>query len=187
MLIDSHLRRIPMTKEEFLRRAEDATQSLRDWEDGVAIQMGPAHSRHGFFGSRLMNCIHDHLKSRHAGKVWTELFVDFGPKTYGVDLAVLFSEHLGRDVDGRIYGCPDIIVEVLSPDSAVRDRVDKFEAYYGFGVPWYWIGDAEAGIIEEYRHTPDGYIRASVGTLECPFEPKALPGLIVPIDDLLNL
>ncbi|MHB2017412.1 MAG: Uma2 family endonuclease [Candidatus Xenobia bacterium] len=185
MLMRPRVERIAMSKEEFLRRADRLEEGLRDWEEGVAIRGMVAHSRHGYFIAEL----YGFLKTRRGngvGKVRQEVFVDFGSRTFGADLAVLFPDHVDRLQKGRIQGCPDIVVEVLSEDSVDRDRTDKFDAYWRAGVPWYWIGDPEFGILEEYQHTAQGYVRTASGNLERPFQPLALPGLQVPLDALLE-
>jgi Uma2 family endonuclease len=49
-----------------------------------------------------------------------------------------------------IYGPPDLVVELLSPNSAKRDRVMKLKSYAHLGVPEYWIADYEHQTIEQY-------------------------------------
>ena len=181
-----HVERIAMPKEEFFRLSTDRENCLVDWEDGVAIKMTPAHSRHGLFILRLCNLMGNALSPDTKGQLWLEVFVDFGSKSYGADIAVLFTEHLDRHVNGRILGVPDLVVEVVSDDSAVRDRTDKFSGYWSFGVPWYWIGDPMGGSIEEYKHTADGYLRTASGTVDSPFASHALPGLIVDLSLLMK-
>lgn len=186
MLTGPHIERVPMSKAEYFHLAADRDNCLVDWEEGVAVKMTPAHSRHGLFILRLCNLMGDVLSVGAKGQLWVEVFVDFGSKIYGEDIAVLFSEHLDRHVEGLISGVPDIVVEVVSEDSVVRDRTDKFSAYCKFGVPWYWIGDPIGPSIEEYKHTPEGYLRTTSGTLETPFTPRALPGLIVDLNALMK-
>lgn len=41
--------------------------------------------------------------------------------------------------EGRIYGHPDLIVEVLSPSNPEQDTVVKRAAYARAGVPEYWM------------------------------------------------
>jgi Uma2 family endonuclease len=114
------------------------------------------------------------------------VFVDFGAVTYGVDLAVLLAENVERLADGRIHGSPDLILEVLSDSSVDRDRVEKFDAYRRYEVPWYWIGDPVAGTLEEYQWTPAGYLRTASGTLTRPFAPQAFSDLVLNLTDLME-
>jgi Uma2 family endonuclease len=45
-------------------------------------------------------------------------------------------------LDGKsCNGAPDLVIEILSPSTANRDRLDKFNAYLRAGVREYWIVD----------------------------------------------
>ncbi|MBC7082824.1 MAG: Uma2 family endonuclease [Firmicutes bacterium] len=48
-----------------------------------------------------------------------------------------------------IFGAPDLVVEVLSPSNAKRDRSEKIPRYCRFGVPHIWILDPEMRVLEE--------------------------------------
>lgn len=48
----------------------------------------------------------------------------------------------------RIEGAPDLLVEVVSPGTARRDRTEKLKLYAESGVSEYWIVDAEERQIE---------------------------------------
>lgn len=52
--------------------------------------------------------------------------------------------------DGRWHGAPDLIVEVLSPATAARDRGAKFRLYESHGVRQYWLVDPIARYLEVY-------------------------------------
>ena len=54
--------------------------------------------------------------------------------------------HLMRE--RGIEGPPDLVIEILSPSTAARDRGVKLERYRHFGVPEYWIVDLEARAVE---------------------------------------
>ena len=49
-----------------------------------------------------------------------------------------------------IYGVPDLIVEILSPSTATRDKLNKRELYERFGVKEYWIVDPSNKSVEVY-------------------------------------
>jgi Uma2 family endonuclease len=50
-----------------------------------------------------------------------------------------------------IEGPPDLVVEILSPATAHRDRGIKLERYRHFLVPEYWIVDMDARTLEVWR------------------------------------
>lgn len=49
-----------------------------------------------------------------------------------------------------VVGPPDLVIEIISPNSAKRDRVMKKESYARFGVPEYWIVDPSNLTVEQY-------------------------------------
>ena len=58
---------------------------------------------------------------------------------------VLLNDHLERLTTTRLTGPADIIVEVVSEESVVRDLEDKLEEYAALGVPEYWIVESREG------------------------------------------
>lgn len=51
----------------------------------------------------------------------------------------------------RVVGAPSLVVEVLSPSTAARDRGKKLRAYAAAGVGEYWIVDVMGRHVEVYR------------------------------------
>lgn len=64
-----------------------------------------------------------------------------------------------------VFGAPDLVVEVLSPSSAIRDRGKKKDAYEKYGVREYWIVDPVSKTIERYLRKDDALEIAAVHTL----------------------
>lgn len=52
--------------------------------------------------------------------------------------------------DMGVQGAPDLVIEVLSPNSRKHDTFIKFNLYQYYGVKEYWIIDAEAEVIYQY-------------------------------------
>ena len=61
------------------------------------------------------------------------------------DIAFIASDNLVHLDGKRFTGAPDLIIEVVSTESAHRDRVDKFDEYEAAGVKEYWIWDNRPG------------------------------------------
>jgi Uma2 family endonuclease len=66
------------------------------------------------------------------------------------DITFIRSERISVHSLQIFEGAPDLIVEVLSPESVRRDRVTKFTAYEAAGVTEYWIVNPNARIVEVY-------------------------------------
>lgn len=54
---------------------------------------------------------------------------------------------------------PDWVCEVLSPSTALRDRRDKAALYLEAGVPWYWLVDTRARLLEAFEATGGRWLR----------------------------
>lgn len=76
------------------------------------------------------------------------------------DLMIVLSEHADRVSPSRLLGPPDLVVEILSPATAERDRSLKLKLYELYRVPEYWIVDLDNQSVSRYRST------AGVGVYE---------------------
>ncbi|MBM4321171.1 MAG: Uma2 family endonuclease [Deltaproteobacteria bacterium] len=57
---------------------------------------------------------------------------------------------------------PDWVCEVLSPGTAVRDRMRKMRIYARHGVPHTWLVDPEARMLETYRLSDGHWLQLEV-------------------------
>ncbi|HEY6880954.1 MAG TPA: Uma2 family endonuclease [Polyangiales bacterium] len=82
--------------------------------------------------------------------IFVEVDVAFGPhEVVRPDLAGWRQERLPRPGSVRpIEVVPDWACEVISPSSAARDRVRKRNLYAQVGIPYYWLIDPEARLLE---------------------------------------
>lgn len=61
--------------------------------------------------------------------------------------------------ESHLKGAPELVVEVLSPSTARRDRTEKFDLYERHGVGEYWIIDPRDKLVEVYFQTDLGFRR----------------------------
>lgn len=66
------------------------------------------------------------------------------------DITFIKTERINAQSRQIFAGAPDLIIEVLSPESIRRDRVIKFTAYEAAGVAEYWIVNPHARTVEVY-------------------------------------
>ena len=138
------------------------------WEliDGIAYAMAPAPSDfHQSISRDILLQIGGFLRGKKC-KVFHapyDVRLNAGTKDNTVvqpDLLVICDQSK-RDGKGCV-GAPDMIVEILSPSTATRDRLLKFEKYRQAGVREYWIVDPEtkmvsAHILKDGEYTTNVY------------------------------
>ena len=73
------------------------------------------------------------------------------------DIVMLHRDRLSIISKRGIEGPPDLVVEVLSPFSARRDRQQKIHAYARYHIPEYWIVDISNGLLEQYLMVNEKY------------------------------
>lgn len=71
------------------------------------------------------------------------------------DVVFVRREREGIISDRGVEAAPDLVVEVLSRSTADRDRGVKRQRYAWFGVPEYWVVDADARQVEVFRMLDD--------------------------------
>ncbi len=74
-----------------------------------------------------------------------------------------------------VRGAPDLVIEVISPSTAVHDQVLKLGLYDQAGVKEYWIVDGENRSIVVYRRSQEGFAPSRIGVGEH-LESRVLPG-----------
>jgi Uma2 family endonuclease len=73
------------------------------------------------------------------------------------DLLVILAARKSIVAPKKIIGPPDLIVEILSESTGIKDRKLKLDLYQKAGVPEYWLVDPESQQIEVYRLKVDRY------------------------------
>jgi Uma2 family endonuclease len=100
------------------------------------------------------------------------------------DYVVVLQNNVGIIRGGRIRGVPDLIVEVLSPDSVAYDQGVKLEAYERAGAPEYAVIDPAAWTLSHYRLSEGEYDKPQVFTENDTITFAALPSITVLIAQL---
>ncbi|ALX50032.1 Uma2 family endonuclease [Lentibacillus amyloliquefaciens] len=73
------------------------------------------------------------------------------------DLVLIHRKRLNILSNRGVIGPPDLVVEILSPSTLKRDKIDKLNTYANFGIPEYWIVEPKVGTLEQYSLHDDQY------------------------------
>jgi Uma2 family endonuclease len=135
-----------MSYEEWL--AWEHEGSLTEWVNGeVVTHMGVLleHQRIVDFLNRLLGFF---VEFYQLGCVISApMVMRISPNGNGrePDLFFVSAERVGNIASRQLEGPADIVIEVVSAESVIRDRIEKFEEYQDGGVREYWIIDSRAG------------------------------------------
>ncbi len=89
---------------------------------------------------------------------------------------------------GNIIEPPDLVLEILSPDSLRRDKIAKRSSYAKFGVPEYWIVDPDSATLEQFSLSDSGaYALAETYTGDEQITSERLPCVSFSMDDVMRL
>jgi Uma2 family endonuclease len=102
------------------------------------------------------------------------------------DLVWVSAHSICRREVNRLVGAPDLVVEILSPGTAKRDRTTKFDLYEKHGTREYWIIDPEYQQIEVWRRGANGFERQGVYGTGDTFASAALGGAQVVVSPIFS-
>jgi Uma2 family endonuclease len=110
--------------------------------------------RHQRISMRLMIALAKIVEEGRLGEVFhAPLGVEFPATGEGVqpDLLFVSNERRGILAPEWLKGAPDLVVEITSSVTAVRDRSIKLDLYERRGVSEYWIVDPHQDAVEVWR------------------------------------
>ena len=117
---------------------------------GKIVAMSPRPTfNHNRVASRIYWMFESHLRGRRCTAIadGTDLYLTDEDRFVPDMMVVCDREKIQED---GVHGAPDLVVEVLSPSTAKRDRVDKKAVYERCGVREYWLVDPKNRTIEQY-------------------------------------
>jgi len=149
--------RLRMTEEEFVAWCDEDTKA--EWVDGEVIVPSPANLRHVDLAGFLNLILRLFVTSSGLGAVYgPELQVRFASlhRRRVPDLLFVSPERMNILKNTEVDGAPDLIIEIVSPDSLARDWREKYLEYEVAGVREYWVIDPMAQRVEGYALGTDG-------------------------------
>jgi Uma2 family endonuclease len=133
-----------MSYEDFLAWTDDKTYA--EWVDGEIELMSSVADAHQDIAGFLAALLRLRAEELQAGRVLTAPFqMRLTAIARGREPDVMFvaSERLDRITRTFLDGPAELAIEIVSPESALRDRGAKYGEYETAGVREYWIIDPD--------------------------------------------
>jgi Uma2 family endonuclease len=176
------------TLEEFWELPDPPDRSKLELIAGVLYMSPPPEYTHDDIVSRLVPLLTAHLSATGAGgrlylpraAIWT------GARTYLEPDLFYVSAELAARLDPARRTTADLVVEVISPGSAIYDRNTKADTYGALGVRELWLIDDAAETLEVRRQTGDGFGEGLIFRKGERASSDVFPGLQLPVESLFG-
>lgn len=185
-----------MTLEEFLQWTDEDVWA--EWIEGEVRFLSPVSDQHADLNDFLRSILRMFVERHRAGIVRGEPFVVRLPVpnvVYSPDVFFLSESrrHLMRPT--YLDGAPDLVVEIVSPESQLRDKQEKLQNYQKAGVCEYWLIDPAEQVMRVYTLGEDGLYHPLQPDREGRYHSTVLSGFWVreswlwqrPLPDLLDV
>ena len=133
--------------------------------DGIAYAMSPApRRRHQEIAGEMFRQAANALQKKPCYVYDAPFDVKLSPDTDDdaptvVQPDITITCDRSKLTEQGMTGPPDLVIEIVSPESGLIDRRRKFDLYERFGVTEYWIVDHDERVVEVYRLDDGGSYR----------------------------
>jgi Uma2 family endonuclease len=166
-----------MSYEEFLAWCDEDTRA--EWVDGEVVIMSPASDPHQNLADFLIAVLRIFVETRDLGWVRSAPFqmrLERIARGREPDILFVRKERMNLVQPTYLDGPADLVIEITSPESLLRDRGEKFAEYELAGVPEYWLLDPQRKRADFYLLGPDGRYRLAAVDEEGMYRSQVLQG-----------
>lgn len=167
-----------LTYSEFLEQADEDIRA--EWVNGTVESMSPASRFHQFLARFLTNILQYYVEVKNLGEIIPAPFQMKIITGREPDILFVAKENLSRLQDTYLDGPADLAIEILSPESRVRDRGTKFYEYEQAGVKEFWLLD-HARQQSEFYWLEDGIYKPVLPT-DGVYTSKVIEGLWLKVE-----
>jgi Uma2 family endonuclease len=137
------------TYEDYLKTPENERYELIEGELIMTPSPVPKHQR---ISGKIEFELRKYVRENNLGEVFDapcDVVLD-NENVVQPDIMFIAKDRLHIIGEKNIQGAPDLVIEIISEDSAYRDMVQKKKLYARFDVKEYWIVIPEEELIEIY-------------------------------------
>ena len=157
--------------------------------DGEMIRKSAPTPMHQRISRKVMVIIDRFISEKKTGEIFQspiDVYLDEYNKPQP-DLVFVSESKKAIITNDGIVGVPDLIVEIISPTSIIRDRIEKKALYERMSVPEFWLIDPQYAAIEIYTLQNNRYELLSAATiLEGELKSSLFEGLAINLKDIFS-
>lgn len=173
-----------LTYEEFLREYEG---QYAEFVDGEVIKDMSVTEKHDFLTNFLITILTFYVSTKKLGRICSQPYqmkMTLNGKIKGREPDIFFIalENTDRIKEKFLEGAADLVIEIISPESVVRDTEDKFEEYETAGVKEYWLINPNRRTANFYGYDEKGKYKMLPISAEGKFESLVIEGLWLKVD-----
>ena len=178
---------IKFTYEDYKNLPESETQRYELLEGELVMVPAPSFE-HQSISIHLEVRLYEFVRRRDLGIVLDAPLDVVLSEENVVQPDILFISKARRKIIHKeeIRGAPDLVVEILSPYTAGRDRTLKKKLYARYGVKEYWLVDPEEKTIEVLKLGQRGFERFAVYKRPDTLQSPLLAGLQIPLREVFS-
>lgn len=132
----------PLSYEEFLASCDEDT--FAEWVNGRIVRYSSASMQHQDITHWLSTILRIYVENKNLGKVITapfQMYLKELKRGREPDIIFILNENINRLNTVYLSGPADLVVEIVSTESKIRDKEEKLKEYEKAHVKEYWIID----------------------------------------------
>ena len=176
-----------LTYEEWLKEPE--TKERYEIVDGEVIMPAAPLVVHQTFSGNIYRPLWPFVRENGLGRVWyapVDVVVQQTPLRVRQPDLLFVSSKNAAIVDDRIYGGPDLVVEILSPSNNRSGIEGRLVDYARIECQECWVVSPEACTVEVLRLENGQWRRNDLYGLGDSLESTVLPGFELPVSDIFQ-
>jgi Uma2 family endonuclease len=176
-----------MTTDEYLKLPE--TMVPEELVYGVVRDAASPTPGHQWVLGELFAALRTHVDDHRLGRVWpAPLDVVLDRERHLVvqpDLVFVSMERLGIVTD-RVWGAPDLVVEILSPRPRIGTLEERIGWFARYGVGECWLVHQFVREVEVLEFAGGAVATRNMFAADAPIRSKVLPQFTCCLDDILD-
>jgi Uma2 family endonuclease len=162
-------------------------EQFYEFVDGEIVKMSPVSIKHALLTQYLLMHFNAYFEVQKIGVVFgIPIVMKLAAINRGrePDLMIILNTNPHPLKNAALDGPADIAIEIVSPESVVRDHGEKFQEYETGGVREYWILDPLRNETRFYRLDDEGIYRPQALDANGDYRTPLLPGFALHVPTL---